>query len=184
MTRPRLTIVPCSVQDARAYVARVHRHHGPPLSGLFAAGVQDGEGALRGVAIVGRPVARGLDDGWTCEVIRLATDGCDNGCSALYGACWRAAQALGYTRIVTYILASEPGASLRGAGWRMVAETRGGSWSRDARPRVDHHPLGAKTRWEAVTATAQCSSPPACRGLAKPVENHDQCRLFADISRT
>jgi hypothetical protein len=34
--RDRLELVPCSVQDARAFVLEHHRHHPPPLSGLFA----------------------------------------------------------------------------------------------------------------------------------------------------
>lgn len=73
-----------------------------------------------GVAIVGRPVSRHLDDGWTLEVNRLCTDGSRNACSALYAAAWRAARAMGYKRLVTYILESENGASLRAAGWKCV----------------------------------------------------------------
>lgn len=72
-----------------------------------------------------------------------------NACSLLYAAAWRAARALGYRRLVTYILASEPGTSLRAAGWRCVAQTSGGTWDRPSRPRVDLHPLQAKLRWEA-----------------------------------
>ena len=97
-----------SVQDAKAYVKEHHRHHAPPLSGLFAVAVAEGE-VVRGVAIVGRPVARGNADGWTAEVTRVATDGARNACSMLSGACWRAARALGYRRLVTYTLESEGG---------------------------------------------------------------------------
>jgi hypothetical protein len=101
-----------------------------------------------GVVIVGKPVARMLADGWTCEVTRLASDGTKNACSMLYRAAWRAARAMGYRRLVTYTLAEEPGTSLRAAGFRLIGEAGGGSWSRKDRPRVDLHPTELKLRWE------------------------------------
>ena len=110
--------------------------------------VDDAE-TIRGVATVGRPIARYLQDGWTLEVTRVATDGCPNACSALYAAAWRATRALGYRRLVTYTLESEPGTSLTAAGWRCLGETSGGSWSRADRPRLDRAPLDLKVRWEA-----------------------------------
>jgi hypothetical protein len=93
-----------------------------------------------------------LDDGWTAEVTRVCTDGTRNACSILYGACWRAARALGYRRLVTYTLAHESGASLRAVGWRLIGQAGGGSWSRAARPRVDRHPTQCKLRWERSAA--------------------------------
>lgn len=141
-------LVPCSIQDAREYVRQFHRHHGAPLSGLFAVAVATDEELVCGVAIVGRPVARALQDGWTAEVTRVATDGTKNACSALYAACWRAARALGWRKLVTYTLASEPGTSLRAAGWRIVGEVTARSWHCKSRPRVDRAPLQAKIRWE------------------------------------
>lgn len=145
-----LAVTPCTLREARAFVSAVHRHHRAPQGGLFAVGVQEA-GVVRGVAIVGRPVSRHFDDGFTAEVTRVATDGVRNGCSMLYGACWRAARALGWRKLITYTLAEEGGASLRAAGWRVVGETSGGTWSRPSRPRVDTHPLQAKLRWEAVS---------------------------------
>lgn len=103
---------------------------------------------MRGVVMVGRPVARGLDDGLCLEVTRLATDGCPNACSALYAASWRACRALGYRRLITYILDIEPGTSLAAAGWKCVGEVRGRSWSCVSRPRVDKSPLQGKLRFE------------------------------------
>jgi hypothetical protein len=144
----RLSLVPISIRDATAFVARTHRHHDPPRGAIFAVAVADESGTIRGVAMVGRPVARNAADGWTAEVTRVATDGAKNACSMLYGACWRAARAMGYRRIITYTLGEERGDSVRAAGWRVVAETKGGSWSRTSRPRVDHHPTQAKIRWE------------------------------------
>lgn len=138
-----------SLSDAAEFCAQHHRHHKPPVGGLFAVAVAEGE-LVRGVAIVGRPVARGNADGWTAEVTRVATDGARNACSMLYGACWRAARALGYRKLITYTLASEGGASLRAVGWRTVAEVKGRSWDTPSRPRVDRHPLQDKLRWEAI----------------------------------
>jgi hypothetical protein len=148
-TRSRLVLVPVTLREASAFVAQVHRHHRPPRGGLFALGVaRTGSVVVCGVAIVGRPVSRMLADGETAEVTRLATDGTANACSFLYGAAWRAAQAHGFRRLVTYTLPEEGGASLRGVGWRLIGEAGGGSWSRGARPRVDTHPTQRKLRWE------------------------------------
>jgi hypothetical protein len=104
------------------------------------------------VVIVGRPVARMLDNGWTLEVNRCCTDGTRNACSLLYGAAWRAAKALGYRRLITYTLPEEGGASLRGAGWKDLGLRGGGNWNVPSRPRVDTANIlrGQKTLWEAV----------------------------------
>jgi hypothetical protein len=144
-----LRIVPISFAEANAFVAQHHRHHKPAAGCKFCVAVAHA-GAIVGVALVGRPVARGLDDGWTLEVNRLCTDGHRNACSILYAAAWRAARALGYQKLVTYTLPEEGGASLRAAGWRVVAETAGGSWNCPSRPRVDMHPTQGKLRWEAA----------------------------------
>lgn len=143
----RLMVVPCTISDANEFVRQHHRHHRPTQGGLFAvAAAKDGE--VVAVAIVGRPVARRLDDGWTAEVTRLASTGEKNACSILYGAAWRAARALGYRKLVTYTLVDEGGASLRAAGYECSGTTPGRSWSVPSRPRVDKHPLQEKLRWE------------------------------------
>jgi len=149
-----LYVAPMTLREARAFVERHHRHHRAPTGGLFAIGACVG-GDVVGVGIVGRPVSRMLSDGWTAEVTRVCTDGTSNACSLLYGACWRAARAMGYRRLVTYTLRHEGGASLRAAGWRAVGETRGGSWSRRSRPRVDLHPTQAKIRWMVGAAAGE-----------------------------
>ena len=145
----RLTIVPLYLQDARKWVDRVHRHHKAPTMGLFAVGLAVGE-QIVGCAIVGRPSARHNQDGWTAEVTRVAVaEGYKNGCSMLYGACWRAARALGWRKLITYTLKSEPGTSLRAAGWTVIGEVKGRSWNVKSRPRIDKHPLEDKTKWQA-----------------------------------
>lgn len=142
-----MALEPVTLTEAHRLVARWHRHHRPAQGGLFAVGAaQDGE--VVAVAVIGRPVARTLQDGYTAEVTRLASDGTRNACSMLYRAAWRACRALGYRRLVTYTLATESGASLRGAAFREVGRTGGGSWSRVSRPRLDKHPLPEKVRWE------------------------------------
>ena len=144
----RLTIVPTTLDEANMFVKQHHRHHLPVVGHKYALAVADESGKVRGVAIVGRPVARHLDDTWTLEVNRVATDGCPNACSALYAAAWRAARALGYRRLITYILNTEPGTSLRAAGWRCVGAAGGGTWNNNSRPRIDKHPLQKKIRFE------------------------------------
>ncbi len=152
------------LDEANAFVSAYHRHHAPVVGHLFSlAAVADfgdcGANKIVGVAIVGRPVARMRDDGATAEVTRLCTDGTKNVCSFLYGAAARAAFALGFKRIGTYILASEPGTSLTASGWRMIGETSGGSWSRSDRPRVDKHPTQAKLLFEKAVESALPHAP-------------------------
>jgi hypothetical protein len=145
-----LTLVPISLDEANAFVAKHHRHHRPVPGAKFCVGVADAAGHICGVAIVGRPVARMVDDGWTLEINRTCTDGTRNANSMLYGAARRASWALGYKKLITYTLAEEGGASLRAAGFRNIGEAGGGPWSRENRPRVDTHPLQSKLKWEAV----------------------------------
>lgn len=146
-----LLVVPTTYREACAYIARHHRHHEPPQGHIVSLAVADISGTVRGVATIGRPVARHYQDGWTAEVTRCCTDGARNAGSALYGAAWRTAKALGYRRLITYTQADESGTSLRAAGWRVLAErpARPG-WDMPGRPRVDTHPTGvARTLWEA-----------------------------------
>ena len=150
MAKPKLRAVPVGLCEANEFVARHHRHHKPVTGHKFSIGAALGE-IIVGVAIVGRPVARMRDDKMTLEVTRLCTDGTRNACSFLYGACARATFALGYSRLGTYILASENGATLKASGWRLIGSAGGGSWSRESRPRVDLHPTQGKLLFE-VTA--------------------------------
>lgn len=145
----RLSVERIGLDEANAFVATWHRHHQPVVGHLFSVGASL-DGKIVGVAIVGRPVSRRRDDGVTAEVTRLCTDGTKNACSFLYGAAARASFALGFKRIGTYILASEPGTSLTAAGWRLIGETPGRSWSVPSRPRVDTHPLQKRFLFEAV----------------------------------
>ena len=146
----KLQIIPIDLSDANYFVKQHHRHHIPVVGHKFSIGLSDGV-EIRGVAIIGRPVARGLDDGWTLEVTRCCTDGVKNGCSKLYSAAWRACREMGYKKLVTYTLSDESGKSLSAAGWKIVASTKGGSWSCKTRPRIDKHPLQSKLRWEVFT---------------------------------
>lgn len=143
----KLHAAPIDFDQAAAFVREHHRHHTPPVGHKFSLAAMLGD-KLVGVAIIGRPVARGRDDGLTLEVTRLCTDGTKNACSFLYGAAARAAFALGYRRIGTYILKREPGTSLAAAGWKLIGEVRGRSWSCASRPRTDKRPNEPKLLFE------------------------------------
>lgn len=147
-----LVITPIDLREANAFVAKYHRHHRQVPGAKFCVAVSDGDGVVRGVAIIGRPVARALDNGWTLEANRICTDGAKNACSMLYSAAWKAAKALGYRRLITYTLPNEGGASLRASNWRMIGERGGGNWNCPSRPRIDTAELlaGQKLLWEAV----------------------------------
>lgn len=149
-----LRIVPCDLATANAFVRSHHRHSRPVVGHKFSVAVADYSG-IRGVAIIGRPVCRHLDDGQTLEITRVCTDGARNSCSMLYAAARKAGRALGYTRIFTYTLPNEGGASLRAAGYVLDLSTAGGphtAWhsrnGRKAAP-VGDDLIGGKWRWVA-----------------------------------
>lgn len=149
-----LVIVPAVWEDVQRFVTKHHRHHPKPTGMKFCLAVAIGP-EIVGVASVGRPVAAAFQDGWTLEVNRTCVapgDDTKNANSMLYGAAWRAARALGYRRLVTYTQAGEAGASLRAAGWRVVAERRPRKgWDCPARPRTLRGVDGvARTLWEAA----------------------------------
>lgn len=146
-----LRIVPCNLATARDFVALHHRHHKPPVGHKYSIGIASGD-EMVGVIIVGRPIARLLDDGLTLEVLRsCVANGVPNGNSMLYGAAWRAAKALGYVRLITYTQDGESGASLRAAGWRVVAQRKPRpGWDMPSRRRLGNgNDNVARTIWEA-----------------------------------
>ena len=168
-----LRIVPTNLDEANAFVEKLHRHHKPVPGARFSIAVADGD-VVHGVAIISRPTARMSDDGYTVEVTRCCTDGTRNACSMLYRAAWRAAREMGYRRLITYTLPEEGGASLRGAGFALIGERGGGSWSRENRPRVDTHPLQEKLKWEVAEKSA-CWTCLSDVGPFKRIYIHDYC---------
>ena len=144
-----MKVVPITLKASNDFVRLFHRNHKPVVGHKFSVAVEH-DGVMCGVAIVGRPVSRHLDDGVTLEVTRVCTTGEKNACSMLYGAAWRAAKALGYRKIVTYTLPEEGGASLRAANWEFAGEAGGGNWNCDSRPRKDSEHQCVKHRWEKV----------------------------------
>lgn len=155
----RLMVVPCTIDQANAFVKLLHRHHGSIPIARLAFAVMDESGLVRGVAIVGRPCNTFLDDNWTLEVRRVCTDGCPNACSALYGAAWKATRAIGYKRLLTYTLPEEGGASLRAVGWKEIKGCGGKAWNHKKRTRQENDLfLLKKTRWEVCTSDF-CSCP-------------------------
>lgn len=136
-----------TLTQANELISKMHRHHKPVVGHRFTIGLQDGERMI-GAAVVGRPVARMTDQYRVAEVTRLVTDGTKNACSILYSAAARAADALGFDEIQTFILASESGISLKAAGWEPVGPSTGGDWNRPSREgrRLDQ-PMEAKVKW-------------------------------------
>ena len=139
--------IPIELGEANAFVERYHRHHTPVIGHKFSIGAVSND-VVVGAVIVGRPVSRHRDDGLTLEVTRLCTDGTPNACSFLYGRAAKVALALGYKRIGTYILDTESGVSLNAAGWKLIGNAGGGTWSCQSRPRVDKHPTQGKLLFE------------------------------------
>lgn len=142
-----MQLIPVTLAEANDFVAAHHRHHKPVAGHKFSIGCESG-GKLAGVAIVGRPVSRYLDDGQTLEVARLCTTGEKNMCSMLYGAAARAAKALGYRKIITYTLETENGSSIRAAGWHCAGRAGGVCWTGKRRPAVLTSPVVMKLRYE------------------------------------
>ena len=140
---------PVTQKEAFAFIKDHHRHHNVPVGWLWGHGVVDDEdpSKLLGICVVGRPVARALQDGYTFEVTRLATLGGRNCCSLLYSAAARAAKAKGYRRGITYILHTEPGVTLRAANWKKLWDVKGRSWTTPSRPRTDPNPTCDKQAW-------------------------------------
>ena len=144
-----LTLQPVYLAEANAFVTLHHRHHKPVRGHKYSLSCFTG-GQLVGVAITGRPVSRYLDDGLTLEVNRLYTDGTRNACSFLYGAAARAAKAMGYRKIITYILDTEDGASLRAAGWSCAGLAGGKEWTGKRKPAEPLYPAQMKYRYEKI----------------------------------
>lgn len=137
--------VPLDLGEANQLVGRLHRHHKPATGHRFSIGLAN-DGVLIGACIVGRPVSRAVNQKRVAEVTRLVTDGTHNACSKLYSAAARAAEAMGYDSIQTYILDDEPGTSLKASGWILDHKTRGGR-DTPSRPRDDNHPTMVKQCW-------------------------------------
>ena len=146
-----MKIVPLTLKEANDFITRYHRHHKPVVAHRFSLGARVMGGSLVGVAVVGRPVSRELDFTRVAELTRLATDGTPNACSFLYAAAWRVAKEMGFERIQTYILETEPGTSLKAAGWKFAGFTTGGNWNCSWRKgRREDQPMCRKQRWMAA----------------------------------
>jgi len=141
-----LEIRPIGLKEANEFVKNYHRHHKPATGHKFSISCVDDD-RLCGVAICGRPVSRYLDDGETLEINRLCTDGTKNACSILYGACARVAKNMGYKKVITYILKSENGASLKASNFTCEGEAGGEIWTGKRSGRDNGVPKEKKTRW-------------------------------------
>lgn len=150
---------PIDLTMAKRFVNETHRHNEAPLSWRFGVGLSRG-GFLVGVAMIGRPTGRGLDQKYAVEITRVCVvEGASkNSCSMLYGAACRMAKAGGYRVAYTYTLASEDAASVKASGFVVDAElSERPSWSTASRPRYDENlfgerkrPTEAKVRWKRI----------------------------------
>lgn len=134
-----------TLKEANSFVNAHHRHHSGTVGCKFSVGLFEAD-RLIGVAICGRPVSRHLDNGSICEINRLCTLGDMNACSQLYSACARIAEAMGYKKIITYILQSENGASLKASNFVCEGIAGGVQWTGE-RNRGQNIPHELKTRW-------------------------------------
>lgn len=140
---------PLSLKGANALVSLLHRHHKRVQGHKFSIGCEV-DGVMIGCVIVGRPVARMVNHRHVAEVTRLVTTGEKNACSFLYACAARAARAMGYERIQTYILEEELGTSVQASGWRFDGMTSGGDWNHSKKnvgTRRTDQPMGKKQRW-------------------------------------
>lgn len=142
-----LEIKPIHLKDAKEYVKKYHRHNIPPVGGKFAVSCYE-DGRLCGVAICGRPTARHLDNGETLEIYRNCTDGTQNACSKLYGACLRIAKGMGYKKVITFTLESENGASLKASNFTHAGQAGGIAWTGSRKRNYYVSPEEMKNRWE------------------------------------
>ena len=119
-----MKIKPYTLKAANEYVKQYHRHSKTVVGCKFCIAVINQSNKVIGVAIVGRPVSRRLDDGYTGEIVRTCTEGVKNVNSFLYGACARIWKEMGGTKILTYTLETESGISLKAAGYKHIATTK------------------------------------------------------------
>ena len=141
-----MTAAPIELKVANEFVANLHRHHEPVYRDKFRVACIE-QDRIVGVVQCGRPVSRILDNGKTIEVTRLCTDGTYNACSFLYSRAARIAKEMGYEKIITYILDSETGTSLKATGWHKEADIKGHTWDMPGRPRNQTAPTCDKQRW-------------------------------------
>jgi hypothetical protein len=147
----KLVIRPISLAAANEFVGKLHRHHKPVVGHRFSISAIDEESNVVGVAIVGRPVARLTNAEEVLEVTRVCTDGTPNACSVLYSAAARVGKELGYREIQTFILETEPGTSLKAAGWIVKGRSKGGQWKHtDGNPRRTDQPICPKTKYARI----------------------------------
>lgn len=160
-----LRAVPLTRAEANAFIAAHHRHHGRVTSHRFIVGAEL-DGVLVGCAVIECPNAPALQDSRVAEVTRLCSDGSRNVCSLLYSRASRVARELGFDRLITYTLESEPGTSLLASGWVLECLTRGGTRDRPSRRRTDKAPTCRKKRW----APSWCATVPPFLGTEPRVD--------------
>ena len=161
--RKKYKIIPIGKREAAEFVEKHHRHNGYSQRKLIefakiVLGARHSEtGELIGVVVAGHPRARVLQERepFTMEIWRLCVkEGNKNACSFLLGAVCRAAKEMGYKKVITYTLISEPGSSLKAAGFSREAvckpNPRGWSCGKRKRPPWDEGQKELLTKTEKI----------------------------------
>lgn len=141
-----MVIRPITYKAAKEFINANHRHHNASIGCKFCIGLFE-DNVMIGCAMCGRPVSRYLDNGLTLEINRLCTNGRKNACSMLYGACCRIAKEMGYEKVITYILQSENGASLKASNFKCEGLAGGVNWTGKRNKQNTKTPKELKTRW-------------------------------------
>jgi len=151
LVRQKLFVRGIELKDANKFILEFHRHHDKVQGHKFSLGCFNDKNELVGIAVVGRPVSRILQDGKTLEVTRLCTDGTKWVVSKLLGACGRITKEMGFD-LITYILQSETGISLKASGWELDEICKGDTLSKSKnrnRTNLITDLFGTKTKYPA-----------------------------------
>lgn len=153
-------VKPITIKRANEFIEKNHRHHRPTArnTGRWALAAYDLNNKMVGAVIAGNPVSATYMDGVTIELTRLCVhESAPKGtCSFLISRCCSIWKMMGGEKIITYTLASETGASLRGAGWTLAATVKPHKrWlnktKSDGIARADLHVYTvSKYRWERI----------------------------------
>jgi len=154
-----LTIQPITLKKANQIIKEFHRHNDVVVGCRYCLAALH-EDEIVGVAVVGRPLSRRLDDELTAEITRVCVkdNAPKNTNSFLYGRCWRVWQQMGGKRMITYTLQEESGSSLKAVNWKIIGET--GGWEQNKgwttresnkQKQMDMFNKDTKRKWKSIS---------------------------------
>jgi hypothetical protein len=122
-------IAPIPLSVANDFVKKYHRHNDERKIHKFSLGLykkSEDKDILIGVAICGSPTGISYNGKSFLEVYRVCVTEANNSCSMLYGRCTRIAKELGYEKLITYTLKTEPGTTVKASGFELETDEAGG----------------------------------------------------------